>query len=118
MIRLRVGSDGVSAGLPDAGGEIVTVRVWCAVPVHDELIAKSWMRIDGLVSAQDKESIDLQPSLGSIRSDHHDHIAGWGFRPSGEFVSRTGGSPQFGRRKGVGSFLRRRKRRPIAIQIY
>ena len=59
MIGLRVGSDGVSAGLPDAGGEIVTVRVWCAVPVHDELIAKSWMRIDGLVSARDKESIDL-----------------------------------------------------------
>ena len=30
----------------------------------------------------------------------HDHIAGWGSRPSGEIVLRTGGCPQFGRREG------------------
>jgi len=40
MVGARVGSDGVSAGLPDAGGEVVTLRVWCAIPVHDELITK------------------------------------------------------------------------------
>src|SRR6266478_4900519 len=40
VVRTRVGSDGMSAGLPYAGGEIVTPRVWYAIPVHDELITK------------------------------------------------------------------------------
>ena len=40
VVRTRGGSDGVPTGLPDAGGEIVALRVWHAVPVHDELIVK------------------------------------------------------------------------------
>jgi len=38
VVRTRVGGNGVSAGLPDTGSEVVTLRVWCAVPVHDKLI--------------------------------------------------------------------------------
>ena len=38
VVRTRVGGDSVSAGLPDTSCEIVTLRVWCAVPVHDKLI--------------------------------------------------------------------------------
>lgn len=37
VVGTRVGSDGVSTGLPDAGGEVVTLRVRRTVPVHDEL---------------------------------------------------------------------------------
>ena len=33
-------------------------------------------------------------SLGSIRLDHHDHIAGWGSQPSGELVLGRGGRPE------------------------
>ena len=40
VIGTRVCSDGMSTGLPDAGCEIVTLRVGCAVPVHDELMTK------------------------------------------------------------------------------
>ena len=54
MVGTRVGGDGVSAGLPDAGGKIVTLRVWCAVPVHDELITKSWVSIGDLISMEKK----------------------------------------------------------------
>ena len=50
MIGARVGSDGVSAGLPNAGSEIVAIRVWRAVPVHDELITTSWVSVDDLIS--------------------------------------------------------------------
>jgi len=38
VVRTRVGGDGVSAGLPDASSEVITLRVWRAVPVHDKLI--------------------------------------------------------------------------------
>lgn len=54
VVRTRVGSDGMSTGLPDAGGEIVTLRVWCAIPVHDELITRSRMSIDDLISVEDE----------------------------------------------------------------
>ena len=40
VTRARVGSDGVSTGLPDASGEIIALRVWLAVPVHDELMVE------------------------------------------------------------------------------
>lgn len=37
VVRTRVCGNGVSPGLPDTGGEIVALRVWCTIPVHDEL---------------------------------------------------------------------------------
>ena len=54
------------------------------------------MDIVGLIGAsarttwlQNPRSWDLL-SLGSIRLDRHDHIAGWGSQPSGELVPGTG----------------------------
>ena len=52
VVGTRVGSDGVSAGLPDASGEVVTIRVWCAIPVHDELITKLLVSIGDLISME------------------------------------------------------------------
>lgn len=40
VLRARVGSDGMSARLPDTSCEVIALRVWYAVPVHDELIVK------------------------------------------------------------------------------
>ena len=50
------GSDGMLAGLPDTGGEVVTLRVWCAVPVHDELTTKLWVSVDHLISTEEKKA--------------------------------------------------------------
>ena len=54
VIGTRAGSDGMLAGLPDTGGEIVTLRVWCAVPVHDELTTKLWVSVDHLINMEKK----------------------------------------------------------------
>lgn len=40
VIGTRAGSDGASAGLLNAGDEIVTLRVRCAIPAHGEPMAK------------------------------------------------------------------------------
>ena len=43
VVWTRVSGDGVSAGLPDTSCEVVALRIWCAVPVHDELMVEVMM---------------------------------------------------------------------------
>jgi len=57
VIWARVGGDGVSTGLPDTGGEVITLRVGCAIPVHDELNTTSQMSIDELMIVQERWDI-------------------------------------------------------------
>ena len=60
VIGTRVGSDGVSTRLPDAGGEVVALSVRYAIPVHDELMTKSWVSVDDLISASKHGRLPLR----------------------------------------------------------
>ena len=96
--ELPVGIDqGVTrleATMDDVGGVDVLETAKGLMNRRPEMNVGEWLLGSDLGGEHSVTQFSGGRSLGSIRLDHHDHIAGWGSQPSGELVPGTGGSPQ------------------------